>query len=265
MCFFQKTLKDKELELILLKNQKLENLCRALQQERKGLKEEDQQNQKSTPMASPAEATPTETSPAEATPTETSPAEATPTETSPAEATPTEEQEAGVKVSLQVQSSAKASATTEVLPPPQSSPQPPPRPASPKPSEAPVVPLSKTPSAQPLPQQATLEAIRAPAQGTSEAAVQASSKPLDRKSPSPSPNLPQRESLKAQELNTLKAQHQRLQEIACSFTISHAVPDQVWRQIGVEMEPQEEPGEEDQSEALDEEQRSRKEELESVD
>ncbi|KAK7904214.1 hypothetical protein WMY93_016821 [Mugilogobius chulae] len=39
-----KTLKDKELELILLKNQKLENLCRALQQERKG-----QQDKKDEP------------------------------------------------------------------------------------------------------------------------------------------------------------------------------------------------------------------------
>lgn len=39
-CFFnlfQRTIKEKEFELITVKNQKLENLCRALQEERKGL------------------------------------------------------------------------------------------------------------------------------------------------------------------------------------------------------------------------------------
>lgn len=36
-CFMQKALKEKEIELLSLKNQKLENLCRALQDERKAL------------------------------------------------------------------------------------------------------------------------------------------------------------------------------------------------------------------------------------
>lgn len=39
---FQKALKEKEFELVIVKNQKLENLCRALQEERKSLYEKVQ-------------------------------------------------------------------------------------------------------------------------------------------------------------------------------------------------------------------------------
>ncbi|KAJ0062925.1 hypothetical protein NL108_008246, partial [Boleophthalmus pectinirostris] len=67
-----KTLKDKELELILLKNQKLENLCRALQQERKGLLDKNQKepesdqpelNQDSTEAPKPTEEQPPQPAP----------------------------------------------------------------------------------------------------------------------------------------------------------------------------------------------------------
>ncbi|XP_055087322.1 taxilin beta b [Periophthalmus magnuspinnatus] len=104
-----KTLKDKELELILLKNQKLENLCRALQQERKGLLDKNQTepdhpelNQDSYAQPKPTEeqcvgaeqtadspSSPPEASAAPAAPTPAAPTSAAPTPAAPTPAAPT--------------------------------------------------------------------------------------------------------------------------------------------------------------------------------
>ncbi|XP_055010505.1 LOW QUALITY PROTEIN: taxilin beta b [Boleophthalmus pectinirostris] len=267
-----KTLKDKELELILLKNQKLENLCRALQQERKGLLDKNQKEPESDQPELNQDSTEAPK------PTEEQRPEAELTADSPS--TPPE---------------APAAPAPQPAPQPQSTPKPAPQPAphpqsTPKPAPQPAP--QSTPQPAPQPQSTPKPAPQPAPQSTPQPAPQPQStpkpapQPAPQSAPKPAPVAPapsQKESIKSQELARLKAQQARLQEIANSFTISHVIPEEYLRDDDEE-EDQEEGGAEAAAEPQDEacswgekakgdapvledeeEQRSRDLEMESVD
>ncbi|XP_056446813.1 taxilin beta b [Gadus chalcogrammus] len=167
-----KTLKEKEFELFTTKNQKLENLCRALQEERKTLAQKVQAAGGSAPVGA-------------------------------AHPKPKEEQEGKEEKEEEpkkpvVAAAQKPEGDALVAP----TPAPPTTATAPPPAPTPLTTATAPPPAPAPPTTAT-----AP--------------------PPAPPPAPAVESPLVKELNSLKAEQARLQEITSSFTISHVVPGEL--------------------------------------
>lgn len=225
------------MELLSTKNQRLEQLCRAMQEQRK-------------PLVAATSAAETST--------------AAPTEEKKSEEV-TEEKKA-VDV---VEEMPKEHSPATPAPAPASAPAPVPSPAS-APAPEPASASEPAPAPAPVPTSAPAPASE-PAPASAPAPV-----PVPTSAPAPAPApAPAKEpkaavaaaldSPKTKELSTLKAQQARLKEIATSFTISHVVPHEVLMAAGeYDVEDEEERENGDDSNAPGASQSSTMEEL-SVD